>query len=62
MENKKIKKVNMLYLLGYIFVPIIVCAVCFLASYLWFPEGNMAVILLMGPSFLSILWWACGGY
>lgn len=61
MENKKIKKVNMLYLLGYIFIPIIVCALCFLASYLWFPKGGMAVILLMGPSFLSFFWWVFGG-
>ena len=61
MENEKIKKINTLYLLGYIFVPIIITALCFWISYLYFPKGNMAVILLMGPSVLSIIWWILGG-
>lgn len=61
MESKKIQKINVLYLLAYIFVPIAICAICFLISYLFFPIGNMAVILLMGPSTLSLLWWIFGG-
>lgn len=61
MENKKIKKMNMLYLLGYIFVPVIICAICFTLSILFFPKGNMAVILIMVPSFLSFIWWVFGG-
>lgn len=61
MEEKKIKKINVLYMLGYIFVPIIICAICFTLSALFFPKGTMAVILLMGPSFLSVFWWIFAG-
>lgn len=61
MENSKVKKINYLYLIGYIIVPIAVCAICFEASYLFFPDGVMAVILLMGPSILSFIWWVFGG-
>ncbi len=61
MENEKIKKINVLYLLAYIFVPILVCALCFWISALYFPKGNMAVILIMGPSFLSVMWWILAG-
>jgi len=60
MEQDKIKKVNVGYLLGYIFIPIIVCTICFILSYLFFKKGNMAVILIMGPSILSFLWWILG--
>lgn len=61
MENEKVKKVNLIYLLSYIFAPIIICAICFTLSALFFPKGNMAVILIMGPSFLSFAWWVFGG-
>ena len=59
--EEKIKKINILYLLGYIFGPMAICAICFLISYLYFPKGNGAVILIMGPSLLSIIWWIFGG-
>ncbi len=58
--EEKIKKINILYLLGYIFGPMAICAICFLISYLYFPKGNGAVILIMGPSLLSIIWWIFG--
>lgn len=61
MEDKVIKKVNILYLLGYIFVPIIICALCYVIGVLYFPKGTMAVILFMGPTFLSVLWWCFAG-
>lgn len=61
MENEKIKKINVLYLLAYIFVPILVCALCFGISALYFPKGDMAAILIMVPSFLSVIWWIFGG-
>lgn len=61
MENEKLKKINIGYLLGYIFIPIIVCAICFTISALFFPKGNMAVILIMGPSIISFIWWSFGG-
>lgn len=55
------KKVNLLYLLAYIFVPIVVTALCYLISYLFFPIGSMAAILFMAPTLLSFLWWILGG-
>lgn len=61
MENQKVKKINLVYLLSYIFVPMIICAICFWLSATFFPKGNMAVILLMGPSFLSFIWWVFAG-
>lgn len=61
MENKKIKKINLLYLLGYIFVPIILIAICYVISYNFFREGTICVILLLGSPFISIIWWIFGG-
>ncbi len=58
---EKVKKINIFYLLGYIFIPMIMCEICFLVSYLFFPKGNGAVILIMGPSFLSFIWWVFAG-
>ena len=59
--KEKIKKINISYLLGYIFGPMAICAICFLISNLYFPKGTGAVILIMGPSFLSVIWWIFGG-
>ncbi len=42
-------------------MPILICALCFFVSALYFPKGNMAVILIMGPSILSFLWWVFAG-
>lgn len=61
MKNEKIKKISIPYLLAYIFIPIIICAFCFLLSALYFPIGSMAAILFMVPTFLSFLWWFLGG-
>ncbi len=60
-EDKKVVKINILYMLGYIFVPILICALCFFLSYKFFPKGAMAVVLLMGPSALSLIWWIFAG-
>ena len=59
--EEKIKKTNIIYLLGYIFIPMLICAIGFLMSYLYFPKGNGAVICLMGIPALSIIWWIFGG-
>ncbi len=61
MENKKVKKINVVYLLSYIFVPMLICAICFIISANHFQKGNMAVILIMGPSILSFVWWVFAG-
>lgn len=60
MEYEKIKKANILYVLAVIFAPMLICAICFWLSAQFFPKGNGAVILIMGPSFLSIAWWIFG--
>ena len=61
MNETKVKKTNVIYLLGYIFVPVIVCAICFALSNAFFPKGYGAVILIMGPSILSVVWWSFAG-
>lgn len=61
MEEKRIKKISPIYLLGSVFGPMIVCGLCFLLSYLYFPKGTGAVILIMGPTFLAVIWWIFGG-
>lgn len=61
MEQTQIKKVNVLYLILYIFLPIVFTAVCFLLSILFFPKGTGAVILIMGPIMISFIWWVVGG-
>lgn len=61
MENQKVKKINLVYLLSYIFAPMLICAICFTLSAKFFPAGNMAVILIMGPSMLSFIWWVFTG-
>ena len=53
MSEKKIKKINILYLLGYLIIPIVICAICMGISYFYFPKGNGAVILLLIPPALS---------
>lgn len=61
MEDKKIKKINILYLLAYIFMPVIICAICFSLSAFYFKKGNMAAILFLVPLLLTFLWWFLGG-
>lgn len=61
MEANQVKKINVVYLLGYIFIPIVITALCYLLSFLFFPKGTMAAILFMCPTFLSVLWWIFGG-
>ncbi|MCI9426301.1 MAG: hypothetical protein HFI81_00875 [Eubacterium sp.] len=62
MNHETLKKMNPLYFLSYILIPAAVTAVCFWLGYTFFHDGGAgAAILFMGPSFLSILWWAFGG-
>ena len=61
MEEKKLKKINVVYLLLYIFAPMVICAICFWIKGMFFPKGNMAVILTMVPGILSIVWWIFAG-
>lgn len=60
--DQKIQKTNFLYLLGYIFIPIIVCALGYTLCYLCFRDGGTgAVITTMVPTILAIIWWCFGG-
>ncbi len=60
--EEKIKKVNLLYLLGYIFVPIIICALGYALCYFCFRDGGTgAVLTTMVPSILAVVWWIFGG-
>ncbi len=60
--DQKIQKTNILYLLGYIFIPIIVCALGYTLCYLCFRDGgNGAVITTMVPTIAAIVWWCFGG-
>jgi len=62
MENKNVKKINLVYLLSYIFVPIIICAISFTLGSIFCPDGgNMAVVLFMVPPILSFIWWCFAG-
>ena len=62
MENKKVKKTNALYLLGYILVPIVIIILCaWLETKVFLFEGTMRSVLLTGPTILSIIWWVFGG-
>lgn len=61
MKTENIKKINLIYLLGYILGPIVICAICYVIGMAFFPKGTGAVILFMGPTLLSVLWWTLGG-
>lgn len=59
--EEKIKKTNILYLLGYIFGPIILCAICYAIGIAFFPKGTGAVILFMCPTTLAVVFWIFAG-
>ncbi len=62
MNYEPVKKINVPYLLSYIFIPIVITAFCFFMGYLFFHDGGPgAAILFMIPPFLSILWWIFAG-
>lgn len=61
MKGKSVKKINVVYLLCYIFFPLLICAVCYLLSAVYYPIGTMAAVLIMTPTILSVLWWSFGG-
>ena len=61
METKKVKRYNRGYLLAYILLPALVTGVCYFVAYTASAIGAAAVILILGPSTLSVLWWIFGG-
>ena len=59
--EEKVEKINWLYLVGYVLGPAVICAICYALSAAFFPKGNMAVILLMVPTILAVVWWIFAG-
>lgn len=60
--QEKLKKINVPYLLGYILIPLTVCAISILIGNLAFHDGgNGAVICFMIIPIIAILWWIFGG-
>lgn len=60
--KEQIQKVNIPYLLAYIFVPIIICALCYWLYADFFTEGGTgAVLTTMVPTIAAFLWWVAGG-
>lgn len=60
--TEKIQKINLFYLLGYIFIPLIICAISYTICYFNFRDGGTgAVMTTLVPSLIAIAWWAFGG-
>ncbi|MDE7170764.1 MAG: hypothetical protein K2O11_02670 [Oscillospiraceae bacterium] len=61
MNAKPVKKINIVYLLLVIAVPIAVIALGGLIGNCFFRDGGMgAVVCFMGPTLLSVAWWILG--
>lgn len=59
---EKIQKINILYLLGYIFIPAIICALGYALCYFCFRDGGTgAVLTTMVPTIAAVVWWIFGG-
>ena len=62
MNNEPVKKINAMYLISYIGIPLLCTALCFWLGYTFFHDGGLgAVVLFLVPPTLSILWWVWGG-
>ena len=61
MENKKIEKRSLPYVLSYILVPALIITICWLLWSTVFTKGNMAVVIGLCIPFLCILWWMFAG-
>ena len=62
MENKKVKKTNLLYLLCYILVPVVLIFLCAWVGVKYCPTDNSTrSLLLTAPTILSVLWWTFAG-
>ena len=61
MQSEGVKKVNYVYLLATIFVPIALIVLGGWIGYQFFRDGGTgAVICFMGPTVLAVLWWFFG--
>ncbi len=60
-ENEKLKKSNLVYILVYIFVPIIAIVICYYIYAVAEVIGAAAVALIFGPLVFAALWWVILG-
>lgn len=61
MDQKSVKKTNVIYLLLTILVPIVFIGVMGYIGATFFRDGGPgAVIFLMAPTALSVAWWILG--
>ncbi len=62
MHNEKVQKIDFIYLIGYIFIPILICTIGFELTYLFFRHGGVgAVITSLVPPLLAMVWWIFAG-
>lgn len=60
METQKIKKVNPLYLLANIFIPVLVVVLAGVVAVLAIPNSGVGSIVITVFFFGSVIWWAIG--
>ncbi|WP_041138357.1 hypothetical protein [Beduini massiliensis] len=60
-EDKKMKKVNIGYVLAYIFIPVLIVIACGAVAAAMDTTGSLAVVLLFVPIVLAVAWWSFGG-
>lgn len=62
MELKKVKKINVLYMLCSILIPIaLIVAGCWIWGKNYAAGVELSAALYMGPIVISVLWWILGG-
>lgn len=62
METQNIKKINALYLLCYILVPVVIIVLCgWIGAVVYSAKGSIGSMLMVAPTLLSLLWWRYGG-
>ncbi|MCI9549355.1 MAG: hypothetical protein HFF20_09065, partial [Oscillospiraceae bacterium] len=62
METQQVKKVNYVYLLCYILIPLAAAAAGLLIGYTFFPDGGHgAAICMFVIPLLAVLWWIFAG-
>lgn len=62
MKTDQVKKINYVYLLGYIFIPLVIAAASIFIGFLFFPTGGTgAGICFAIIPFIAVLWWIFAG-
>ena len=60
--DKPIKKINFVYLLCTIFIPLMLVSLGLTIGYFFFHDGGTgAVICFLAPPVLAFVWWCFGG-